>query len=42
MFLGRVTVGGGGADLDDWSEVPLVATAAGHWLAVYWVAAAGD
>ena len=27
--------------LDDWSEVYLVATAAGDWLAVRWVAAAG-
>ena len=27
--------------LDDWSEVYLVTTAAGDWLAVRWVAAAG-
>ena len=41
MFLGRVTVGGG-VDLDGWSEVRLVTTAAGDWSAVRWVAAAGD
>ena len=41
MFLGRVTVGGG-VDLDDWSEVHLVTTAAGDWFAVRWVAIAGD
>ena len=41
MFWGRVTVGGG-VDLNDWSEVRLVTTAAGDWSAVRWVAAAGD
>ena len=41
VFLGKVTVGGG-VDLDDWSEVHLVTTAAGDWFAVRWVAIAGD
>ena len=41
VFLGRVTAGGG-VDLDDWSEVRLVTTAAGDWSAVRWVAAACD
>ena len=39
--MGRVTVGEG-VDLDDWSEVCLVTTAASNWLAVRWVATAGD
>ena len=42
FFFGIVTVGGGGVDLDDWSEVCLITTAAGDWSAVRWVAAAGD
>ena len=41
MLLGRVTVGEG-VDLDDWSAIRLVTTAAGDWLVVRWVAAAGD
>ena len=41
MFLGRVTLEGG-VDLDAWSEIHLVTTAAGEWSAVHWVAAAGD
>ena len=39
--LGRVTIRGG-VDLDDWSDVCLVTTAAGDWLVIRWVAAAGD
>ena len=41
VFLGKVTVRGG-VDLDDWSDICLVATAAGDWSAVRWVAAAAD
>ena len=41
MFLGKVTVEGE-VDLDEWSEVHLVTTAAVDWLTVHCVAAAGD
>ena len=41
VFLRWVTVGGG-VGLDEWSEVRLVTTTAGDWLAVCWVATAGD